>query len=217
MAASQIGVFNKALRWLEERPVSQGESISPGTREPVRLLNIEWTDAIQRCLYEGFWKFALRTDKVLPDTAQKPNFGRKYSFTKPADWVRTYQISQDDRFFLLDREFIDENNVWLSDLPYLFIRYVSNDPNRGLNMGLWTPGFTEYLAVYLAYVCCPRIKQALDKKTDLLKEMKRIRIEALATDAMDAPPGKIPPNTWVTSRTPRGSVYPYGAYGWGGD
>jgi len=206
MAASQLGVYNKALRWLEERPLG---SLTE-KREPRYLLDAEWSDAIATVLQSGFWKFGLRMVMANPDTTSVPNFGRKYSYTKPGDWVRTYQLSQDDRFILLDREYIDGNGTWFSDLPYFYVRYVSNDPNFGMNMGLWGQAFVEYLGCYLAWTICPRIKQALDKKQDLEKSLTRAKAHALAIDAMDAPVGKIPVGVWVQSRIPRGSVYPWG-------
>ncbi len=209
MAASQLSIYNKALRFLEERPLlSLTES-----REPRRLLDNEWSDAVATVLQSGFWKPALRMVMATPDAAAVPNFGRKYSYAKPADWIRTYQVSPDDRFIQLDREYIDGNGTWFSDLPYFYVRYVSNDPNFGMNMSLWGPAFSEYLGCYLAWAICPRIKQATDKLNDIEKRLKRLKEQAVAIDAMDAPPGKIPFNTWVTSRTPRGSIYPLGG-GW---
>ena len=209
MGASQLSVYSKALRWLEER---QCLSLTE-PREPVRLLNTEWQDAVNACLYTGFWNFAVREIKAIPDSNQVTNFGYTYSYTKPPDWVRTFQISQDDRFHQMLRRYLDQNNVWFSDLPYMYIKYVSNDPDFGWNMAYWTPGFTEYLAGYLASLLAPRIKQDSAKIDAVEKRLKRTRAEALSTDAMDLPVGHIPYGTWVTSRMPRGSIYPFGG-GW---
>lgn len=210
MGTSQLSLYQKALKHLEERQVA---SLTEN-REPVRLLNAEYTDAIETCLQSGYWKFALRMVMANPDNAQTPNFGRKYSYQKPSDWVRTYQISPDDRFNQLDRYYIDGNNTWFSDLPYFYVRYVSNDSNFGLNLAAWPPAFVEYVGCYLALQVCPRIKQAIDKKTDIARDLKMLKAQAMAIDAMDAPVGKTPYGTWTTSRTPRGSIYPMGD-GWG--
>ena len=209
MAASQLGTYNKALRHLEERQLLNLTE----NREPRRLLDAEWSDAILMCLQSGYFRFSIRQVMASPDSASTPNFGRKYSYTKPSDWIRTYQVSPDDRFLLLDRDYADQNNVWYSDLPYFYVRYVSNDPNFGLNMALWPMAFTEYLGCYLAYLISPRLAQSKDKVDTIEKRLKRFKAEAVATDAMDAPPGKIPPGTWVQSRTPRGSITPLGG-GW---
>ena len=209
MGTSQLSLYQKALKHLEERPLS---SLAEN-REPRRLLDAEYTDALETCLQSGFWKFALRMVMASPDAAQTPNFGRKYSYTKPSDWVRTYQVSCDDRFHLLDRYYIDGNNTWFSDLPYFYVRYVSNDSNFGLNLSAWPPAFVEYVGCYLAFQVCPRIKQALEKKADIAKDLKMLKAQAMAIDAMDAPPGKIEYGTWTRSRTPRGSIYSMGG-GW---
>lgn len=206
MGASQLGIYNKALRWLEERPLA---SLTEN-REPRRLLDMEWSDGVATVMQSGYWKHAMRMVMANPDAASVPNFGRTYSYTKPIDWVRTYQISPDDRFVSLDRYYIDGNGSWFSDLPYFYVRYVSNDPNFGMNMSLWPPAFVEYLGCYLAWTICPRVKQAMDKLDDLDKRLKRLETRAVSIDAMDAPPGMPPAGTWVTSRIPRGSITPLG-------
>lgn len=213
MGASQLSLYNKALRWLEERQLA---SLTE-PREPRRLLDAEWEDAVNTCLYMAYWKFAIRQVMATPDSAAVPNFGRKYSFRKPDDWVKTYQISTDDRFFMLYRDFVDENNIWYGDPPTLYIRYVSRDPNFGWNLGYWTPGFVEYLAGYLALLIAPRIKQSEEKVTAIEKRLARTKAAAMASDAMDGPPGRIPIGTWAASRAPRGSIYPgMGDGGWDG-
>lgn len=204
MAASQLQVYNDALGHLEERKLA---SLTEN-REPRRLLDDEWGPAVATLLEEGYWKHALRTVKAEPDSAQAPNFGRSYSYTKPVDWVRTYQLSPDDRFLVLDRNFIDGNGVWVSDLPYFYVRYISNDANFGWNLSLWRPAFTNYLGAYLAWKITPRIKQAADKLDQMEKKMHKLKRHAIAIDAMDAPVGHPPYGTWITSRTPRGSIYP---------
>jgi hypothetical protein len=213
MGTSQQAVYNKALRWLEERPVS-GNEIANTVREPVRLLNAEWTDAVNFCLYQGFWNFAIRWVSATPDNGS-PQFGYAFSYQKPPDWVHTYQMADNEGFEPLLRWYNDQNNVWYTNTPSLYIKYVSNDSNYGWNLGLWTPGFVEYVAGYLAWVCAPRIKQASQKIDEIEKRLKKLRAMAIATDAMDLPPGKIPYGTWVMSRAPRGSVLP-GYDGWGG-
>ena len=209
MGESVLGLYNTALRWLEERKLATLTE----KREPRYYLDDEWERAVNFCLQTGYWKFALRMVMATPDTTAVPNFGRTYSYQKPSDWIRTYQVSPDDRFIRKDRRFLDQNNVWYSDLPYFYVRYLSKDPDFGWNMSLWTPAFAEYLGGYLALMVAPRIKQASDKTAEIEKRLKKQKAEALALDAMDAPPGEIERGTWVQSRTPRGSVT-MGSGGW---
>ncbi len=209
MAASQQSVYNKALRFLEERPIA---SLTE-PREPVRLLNIEWTDAVNACLYDGYWNHAIREVLATPDSTQTPQFGYLFSYQKPADWIKTFQIADNEAFFPLLRRYSDQNNVWYAEAPQLYIKYVSSDQNFGWNLAYWPPFFTEYVACYLASLLAPRIKQNSQKVDDIRKELKKCRAMALSKDAMDLPPGRIPPGTWVLSRAPRGSQYPPGG-GW---
>lgn len=205
--ASQLGIYNKSLRHLEERKLLSLQE----NREPLRYLNDEWQDAVNFCLYQGYWNFSIRLQEIPADTTQGPNFGFEYSFAKPADWVRTFQIADNDHFMPLLRNYSDQNNVWYADISPIYVKFISNDPNFGLNMSLWTPGFVEYLAAYLARLLVPRIKQAESKIDRLDKVLKQARAAAKATDAMDLPPGQIPYGTWVMSRAPRGSILPYGS------
>ena len=214
MAASQLGVYNKALRWLGERKlVSLSEN-----RESLRYLNDEWSDAIEFVLAAAYWKHAIRNIEAPAETTQSPNFGFEYVFAKPSDWVQTYQVADNEVYEPLLRRYDDINNYWYADISPLYIKYVSNDPDFGLNMSLWTPGFIEYLAIYLASLCAPRLTQAANKIDMIEKKLKSIRTVAIARDAMDLPPGKPPYGTWVQSRAPRGSILPYGSpYPWGED
>lgn len=212
MAASQLGVFNKALRWLEERKaLNTSES-----REALRYLNDEWTDAVLFCLYAGYWNFAIRSIQITADANQAPAFGKQFCFTKPPDWTKTYQFADNPDYMPLLRDFEDLNNVWYANINPIYIKYLSNDPNFGLNMALWTPGFIEYLAAYLAFVCAPRLKMQGDITDRLEKLQLKKKLEGLSQDAMDQAVGKPPYGSWVMSRAPRGSMGPgWGSGGWG--
>lgn len=215
MGYSQQSVYNKALRWCEERPIAATLGGLTEQREPVRLLNAEWTDAVNFILYDGYWNFAIRNVQATPDINRQPQFGYKFSYQKPTDWVRTFQISDNEQFDPLLRYYLDQNDVWFANVPWIYIKYVSSDPNFGLNMGAWTPGFAEYLGGYLALLIAPRIKQASEKVDMIEKRLKRLRAKAIATDAMDLPVGKTPYGDWVLARAPRGSILPIGNAGWG--
>jgi len=209
MAASQLGVYNKALRWLEERPLG---SLTEN-REPRRLLDSEWSDAVLTVLYDAYWLHAIRNVKVDASANEVPQFGYKYAFPKPPDWTKTYLVADNEIFDPPLRRYDDLNNVWYSDISPIYVKYVSSDPDWGWNMSLWTPGFSEYLGIHLAWLLCPRVKQWSQKMEELEKRKEMIRRRAIAKDAMDLPPRSMPVGTWVQSRAPRGSILPY----WPGD
>lgn len=207
--ASQLGIYNAALRWLEERKL---QSLVEN-RESRRYLDDEWSNAIEYCLSQGYWKHAIRNVMAPAEVDTTTTFGWEYCFQKPTDWVATYQVADNSMYDPLLRLYDDANNYWYSNITPIYVKYVSNDPNFGLNMSLWTPGFIEYLGGYLAQLLVPRIKQAGDKIDRIDKLVKRLRQEGLAKDAMDLPPGRPPYGTWILSRAPRGSILPMGG-GW---
>lgn len=202
--ASQLSIYNKALRHLKERKLASLNE----QREPLRYLNDEWEDAVNFCLYAGYWNFAVRLRQADADSNQSPQFGPEFSFAKPSDWVKTFQIADNDSFNPLLRNYDDMNNTWYADVTPIYVKYVSNDPNYGWNLSIWTPGFIEYLAAYLAFLVSGRLRQSDDEISRLEKLCASKKIEAQSTDAMDLPPGQIPYGTWVMSRAPRGSVLP---------
>lgn len=208
--ASALGVYNVALRHLGERKLASPSE----NRESRRYLDDEWDAAVLQCLSRGFWNFALRTDQIPAETTLTPAFGYQYAFAKPTDWIRTFLIADNDTFNPDLRRFHDENGYWFADISPLYVRYVSSDPNRGLAMSLWTPGFVEYLGAYLAHTIAPRITQDEAKITRIEKAADRLLNQGLARDAMDLPPGETPYGTWVMSRAPRGSMRAVGPM-WG--
>lgn len=212
--ASRLGIYNKALGHLEERKL---KSLTEN-REPRRALDDEWDDAVEFCLYRAFWNFSLRLYMVTPNTDLTPQFGFVYAFTKPTDWVKTFQIADNENFNPPLQDFTDQNGVWYASIAPIYVRIVSNDPDFGMNMSLWTPGFKEYLAAYLAWKIAPRLKQDREKVDALKRLVKEARIDAISLDATDLPPGRQSYGTWVTSRAPRGSVQPMGSpFGSGSD
>lgn len=206
MGASQLSIYNKALRNLEERKAA---SLTEG-REPVRYLNDEWTDAVNAVLYDAAWNFSIRSVKVDASTNSVPNFGPKYAFPKPTDWTKTFLVASNEIYNPTLHTYDDANNFWFADISPIYVKYVSNDPNFGWNMSLWTPGFAEYLGIYLAWLLCPRAKQWEAKMDAIEKRKENIRRRAIAKDAMDLPPKSLPFGSWVQSRAPRGSIVPYG-------
>ena len=207
MGASQIGIYNIALRWLEERKLA---SLTEN-RESRRYMDDEYEGNIVYCLSQGNFNFSRRLVQIQAETTIAPNFGYEFAFHKPSDWNHTFQVSDNEAFNPLLRDYDDLNNYWYSNISPIYVCYISNDPDYGFNVGLWTPVFTEYVGVRLALLCAPRLKQAKDKVEDIRKAVKAAKAEAVSTDGQDLPPGRPPYGTWVQSRAPRGSITPLGA------
>lgn len=199
MGASRLSIYNGALRWLEERKLA---SLTEN-REPLRYMNDEFDENNLFCLAEGNWNFAMREIQMGPEETTLPNFGLNFCFRKPFDWNHTYQVAASESFDPLIRDLKDQHGFWFSNSPILYVRYVSMDPNYGLNMGLWPPAFIQYVEARLAWLCAGRLKQKQGLIDGLKKLVKSTRAEAISTDSQDLPPGKTPAGTWVLARMPR--------------
>lgn len=197
MSTSKLSLFNNALLHLEERKLS---SLSEN-REPRRALDDAYDVVIAYCIEQGFWKHALRTVSIESSSSIDPAFGYASAFAKPDDWVRTYQLSQNESFEPQLLRFNDEAGYWFADGDILYARYVSNDPQWGYDLSRWPASFAEYVSLRLAVRTCKRITgndTALDKLEP--REKKALGV-ARANDAMNGAPVFPPVGTWAASRS----------------
>jgi len=194
---TQLSLYNKALRHLGERRLA---SLSED-REPRRLLDDEYSDALNYCLGQGFWNFAMRTISIDYDTGIEPPFGLQYAFAKPSDWLRTYQIASDEMFSCPLTHWTDESQYWYANVQTMYVGYISNGDTYGLDLSQWPDTFVEYVAIYLARKIAPSLTSISEDKLEALeKREKRYRIDARAKDAMNEPVKYPPTGTWVRSR-----------------
>lgn len=203
MAASQLGLYNAALRFLGERRLASLEE----NREPRFALDGEYPDATLFALEEGFWTFAMRGVEIYAETSFAPTFGYQYAFAKPGDWVRTYQVSAGSFSSDPMNEFKDEAGFWFANINPIFFKYVSSDPTYGMNITIWPQAFAEYVAALLAYRVSYRLVQSKELSDILDKKVKKLRHAALAKDAMNNGTDNLPLGSWVMSRG-AGSGFP---------
>lgn len=202
MAASQLGLYNRALGLIGQRKLA---SLTEGN-EGRRALDDEYDSSIQFCLQQGFWNFAMRSVELAPEASLTPTFGFNHAFQKPDDWIRTYQQSADEFFNVPLLDYRDEGGYLLASFDPLYIRFVSNDTQYGLNLTIWPETFKEYVSAELADRIAFRITQSKDTAAEAKKWVKRKRTDALAKDAMDEPAGRPPQGTWIRSRTVNGGL-----------
>lgn len=201
MATSQLGLYNKALGHFGERKLATLTE----SREPRRALDDVYSDVIEYCLGQGFWKFATRSIEIVADTFTVPSFGFNFSYAKPSDWIRTYQVSADPSFMQFLTDYRDENGYWVYNIDPLYVRYISNSTSFGLNLSIWPQAFVEYVAIELADRVAFRITQSENQRETIKKLLKKYKGDALAKDAMNGPVQSLPHGTWVQSRSIRGS------------
>lgn len=194
--ASKLAVYQEALEHLGERRLSDLTE----AREPRYLLDDAWDGSIQHCLEQGFWNWAMRSVQVVPENATTTAFGYARTYIKPTDWVRTYVVSEDERFELPTEDFIDENGYWFSDAEALYVRYVSNDAAFGANLTQWPQSFTTFVALHLARRICRRLTNSQEMFETFWKLEKMAKADAQSKDAMNEGNRRMPLGTWVRSR-----------------
>lgn len=201
MAATQLGLYNGALRILgEERLVDLNED-----HEKKRVLDGIWDDGlINNCLEQGLWNFATRTIMLDYDTGISPDFGYRRAFEEPSDCIRLASISVDEYFSFPLLQYRPEGGFWWCDHDRIYVSYISNDSQYGADLSLWPESFKRYVEYYMALMACERFTQGYAKYADLFKITERKLVDARSKDAMAQPVSFPPQGRWVSARR-RGS------------
>lgn len=195
MAVTQLGLFNAALIEIGSATISTTTEGEGG-----RVLTAVYTNVVNECLASGLWQFAMRSVEVDADVTP-PTFGYAYSFAKPSDWVRTAMLSGAERFDPPLMDFEDETAYWLADIDPIYVKYVSNHADYGLDFDLWPQKFARYVETMLALRICTRITGGASQQERLERlTVPRARREAMSADAMNGPVRFPPPGRWTRSR-----------------
>lgn len=162
--ASTVEICNRALQKLG------AERITSITEDSVnaRACNNAYEAVKVAELEDHYWVFSIKRAQLAADVAA-PAFGRGYSYTLPADYLKLAP---------LDPEWVDPDSDWqvegkkllTNDAAPLNIRYVYDvtDPNE------MTPLFRESFATRLALELCEEITQSNSKKEALDRDYEKI-------------------------------------------
>lgn len=197
MPSTKLSLYQGALRMLGERKLS---GLSEA-REARYLLDDVWDDgALDDCLQKGQWKFALRTQQIEYSPSIEPDFGYRRAFDKPTDFVRLAGLACDEYFQVPLLQYSEEAGYWFTDLDTIYVKYVSNDDQYGLDYSLWPANFTKFVQAYLASEIVTALTNAQAKKEDIERDLKRALDAALSTDAQAGPPAFAPRGSWALAR-----------------
>lgn len=195
--STQLDLYNAALLLCGDRfLVSLTEE-----REPRRLLDQAWADgAVDFCLEEGQWFFAMRGVRIDFEPSIEPDFGYRRAFTKPDDWILTAAVCEEEFFRVPLTNYFDEAGFWYSDLDTIFVRYVSNDPLFGNDMGSWPRSFYNYVAAHLASRIILKLGNDQTTKDRIDLAAKRAKQDAKNRNAMASPTLFPAQGTWSRAR-----------------
>lgn len=174
--------------------------------EARRLLDQVWdSGGVKACLEEGQWYFAMRTSMVDYDPSIEPDFGYQRAFVKPTDWLLTSALCSDEFFNAPLTQYVDEAGYWYADLDTIYVRYVSNDTDYGMDMNKWPETFREFVEVHFASRIAKKLTTSDDKEAALLKKRALFLNEARSKSAMASPTRFMAPGSWSGSRYGRGT------------
>lgn len=193
----RLRLYNDALLLCGTRGLA---SLSEDT-ESRRLLDQVWdSNGVNKCLEQGQWFFAMRTVRLDPDPSIEPDFGYRIAYTKPSDWVLTSALCSDEYFRSPLLTYVDEAGYWYSDTDPIYVRYVSNDEDYGMDMNKWPDSFEEFVACYFASKVIWKITTDEKKVVLIESKLKRLKLEAKSRSAM-ADPTHIPAvGRWARAR-----------------
>lgn len=199
---SKLSLYNGALRELGEGKLA---SLSEN-REPRRVLDSMWdADAVKTCLAAGQWNFATNSIELSYSPSVTPAFGYRYAFDKPAAWVRTIAMCEDERFESPLLRYQDEGAYWYADIDTLYVRYIDSGTSFGLDYAKWPANFERYVETWLAARICMSLTQNQGKRDGLEQLAEVWLVKAKSTDAMDEATKFMPQGSWVRSRVGRGN------------
>lgn len=159
-----------------------------------------WAESGDRMLAEGMWNFAIRAVELSYDTDFEPLFGYQYSFSQPDDYVRIVNMSTSGDYLGDHEDYEDERGYWFSDINPLYIRYVSDSPLYGWNVGAWTQPFADALAALMAFKCALPIANDRSNRNDLFQIHQKLLARAKTIDAVEEGVKTKPPGRLVQAR-----------------
>lgn len=168
----QLSLYNRALRHLKVRRLANLTEDVLARYE----LDAVYAEVKQGLLEKAGWKFAIRTSQLTADPDIEPGFGLSYVYALPDDFVRWTAIAVDDMFNVEDAGFEEKNDLLYSNNNTLYVKYVSNDPDYGFNLGLFPDNYSELFGLELAERTCIPIT----KDDALLNAIERRKATALA-------------------------------------
>lgn len=193
---SKLVLYNNAIREIGNSRLTALSEV----REDRYLLDDIFDSQVALCLEEGQWNFATRAIEIAAEEVAEPSFGYDYAFAVPSDWVRTVGLSAEPTFNCPLLDYKPEQSYWWASVDPLYVRYVSNHAEYGLNYTIWPASFARYVELALALRICPRTTESEAKFERIEVMLRKARANVASIDAMNQPTQFPPAGSWVRSR-----------------
>lgn len=191
--ASTVGICNVGLRAIGEKTIT---SLTQGTAE-ANFCNDVFAELRDELLEAHTWNFATKSAK-LNQTATTPTVKFDYQYTLPADFIRLVACYGDDEGTTIADHRLrngsleaSESEIWI-----VYIRQIT-DPNQ------MTPLFRKALSMALAVEAATGLAESNTMAERMQKKFEAVLRRARSADAMSDLPDRMPPGSWLTSRTGR--------------
>ena len=171
----------------------------------VNTLDLVYDDVLAFCLEAGDWNYATRTVAIEASEDEEPAFGFGFAVEKPDDYAgRVVAISANERFYPPLEQYHDEGGLeghFHTDCDPLYLRYISNGNEYGLNLADWHPAFERYFEYELAWRIAPQLTNMGEDATDRFEKRKNKALHnAQAQDARNHGAQPLPQGRLVQSR-----------------
>jgi hypothetical protein len=194
--SSKLNLYNSALRLIGDIKLS---ALTDDV-EARYVIDDVFEDACFFCLESGYWNFAMRAVQVEDDPSVVPQFNYQFAFGRPTDWLRTASIFADSYERDTVTDYAYEQGYWYANITPLYIRYVSNDNQYGMDLGKWTMHFQRYVEAHIAAEVCTRLSQSTTIEEALRKKEEFRKRDAQNKNAMENPARFPPLGQWARSR-----------------
>jgi hypothetical protein len=199
----KLGVYNDALTThLKTRPF---RTLSDARSER-RALDAVWAGALEWMLNEGMWNFAARTEQWMPSDTVESEFGYRFLYEKPDDYVRLIKISDNENLNPTLDDFSEETDYFAAWVDPIYVQYVSDSFDYGADPGKWAPSFAAAFSAEMAWRAEGGVKPLSSVDKDALMKVKRRLLQnAQSKDVVNQPQAQLPPGRLVQSRGGRGN------------
>lgn len=204
MAATRFGLYNDALDIIGERRLVTITDDEKSRYDLDSAWDASGTTAggIIYCLEMSLWNFATRSTSLEYSPSVEPPFGFLRAFDKPTDWLRTAAVCTDPYYKnpLDDTGYADEAGFFFADLDVIYVKYISQDAEYGLDMSRWSQAFSAFVTLYLAQTVVMSITQNMSKVEAIEKKWQKALHAAAGIDGTNKPTATRPIGMWAGAR-----------------